>query len=87
MRPARSRRAVPSAGRWLTTDEVTTLLRVAPGTVYRLVTSAALPAARVGGQWRFKASDVEDWLAQHRGAAPDPRQGLGSRRTARPPTR
>lgn len=45
------------------------VLRVAEGTVYRLVRSAALPAARVGGQWRFRASDVEDWLARQRGAA------------------
>ena len=55
-------------GQWLTTAEVMAVLRVAEGTVYRLVRSAALPAARVGGQWRFRAREVEDWLARQRRA-------------------
>ena len=53
--------------RWLTTREVTAALKVTPGTLYRLVRIAALPAARVGGQWRFKASDLDDWLVRRRG--------------------
>ena len=53
--------------RWLTTREVTTALKVTPGTLYRLVRIAALPAARVGGQWRFKASDLDEWLVRRRG--------------------
>jgi excisionase family DNA binding protein len=60
----RGRRAV--RGRWLTTEDVTEALRVAPGTVYRLVRSASLPAARVGGQWRFRVEDVEEWLSRRR---------------------
>jgi excisionase family DNA binding protein len=59
-----------AARRWLTTGEVTEVLRVAPGTVYRLVRRAALPAARVGGQWRFRAEDVEDWLTRRRVVPP-----------------
>jgi len=53
--------------RWLTTREVTAALKVTPGTLYRLVRIAALPAARVGGQWRFRASDLDDWLLRRRG--------------------
>ena len=53
--------------RWLTTREVTAALKVTPATLYRLVRIAALPAARVGGQWRFKVSDLDDWLVRRRG--------------------
>jgi excisionase family DNA binding protein len=55
------------AERWLTTREVTAALKVSAGTLYRLVKIAALPAARVGGQWRFKASDLDGWLVRRRG--------------------
>jgi excisionase family DNA binding protein len=51
---------------WLTTSDVMGTLRVTRSTVYRLVRSAALPAARVGGQLRFKASDVDMWLEERR---------------------
>jgi excisionase family DNA binding protein len=46
---------------------VTAALKVTPATLYRLVRIAALPAARVGGQWRFKVSDLDDWLVRRRG--------------------
>ena len=70
MRVSRDRGGNRAGGRWLTTSEVTAALKIAPGTVYRLVRSAALPAARVGGQWRFRASDLEAWLAGRRGPRP-----------------
>ena len=37
-------------------------LQVAPGTVYRLVRDGRLPGVRVGGQWRFRSAEVDDWL-------------------------
>ena len=55
--------------RWLTTRDVTTALKVTPATLYRLVRIAALPAARVGGQFRFRASDLDDWLVKRRSRA------------------
>jgi excisionase family DNA binding protein len=50
--------------RWLTTRDVTDALRVTPATVYRLVRAEALPAVRVGGQWRFRRADLDAWLSR-----------------------
>jgi putative molybdopterin biosynthesis protein len=47
-------------GRWLTSKEAAALLRVHPKHIYRLLRKG-LPAQRVGGQWRFRATEIEDW--------------------------
>ena len=67
MATSQNHRVAALSERWLTTREVTAALKVTPGTLYRLVRMAALPAARVGGQWRFRASDLDDWLVRRRG--------------------
>jgi excisionase family DNA binding protein len=48
---------------FLTTEEVLALLKVTPRTVYRLIRAGELPAVRVGRQWRFRQSDLDNWLA------------------------
>ncbi len=53
---------VPTASRYLTVSEVAALLRVSNMTVYRLVSSGALPAVRVGRSVRLRAEDVDDYL-------------------------
>lgn len=56
----------------LTTKQVQTLLRVDRTTIYRMVEKGDLPAMRVGKQWRFARSDVEQWLESGRyGAIPE----------------
>jgi hypothetical protein len=50
---------------WLTKREVAQELQVSPRTVTRL----KLPHTRVGGQNRYRMSDVEAALEEHRGAA------------------
>ncbi len=52
----------------LTTEEVMALLRVNTRTVYRLIRSKDIPAVRVGHQWRFRRSDLEEWLDRGRRA-------------------
>jgi len=66
MAPA-SRRSVGAQQRWLTTADVTATLRVTPDTVYRLIRTGDLPAVRVGGQWRFRETDLTTWSVRHRG--------------------
>ena len=51
---------------FLTTGEVLAYLRVAPRTIYRLVRNGELPAVRVGRQWRFRRSDLDEWLDRQR---------------------
>lgn len=46
----------------MTTKEVARYLRVNQYTVYRLVSQRKLPAFKVGAQWRFKRSILEEWL-------------------------
>ncbi|HEY2989655.1 MAG TPA: helix-turn-helix domain-containing protein [Candidatus Binatia bacterium] len=49
----------------LTCEQIAQYLRVDKFTIYRLVAQKRLPAFRVGNQWRFKKSVVEDWLMKN----------------------
>jgi excisionase family DNA binding protein len=57
----------PSAA-FLTTEEVLGCLKVNPRTIYRLIKSGALPAVRIGRQWRFRKADLDQWIDRHRTA-------------------
>ena len=46
----------------LTTEQVARYLKVDKFTIYRLVTRKKIPAFRVGNQWRFKKSLIDEWL-------------------------
>ena len=63
----------------LTVNELSDYLSLSPRSVYRLV--GDLPAIRVGGRWRFRVSDVENWLLKQRTSeAPiEPVEELGSK--------
>ena len=55
---------------FLTTEEVLEYLQVNLRTVYRLIKAGKIPAVRVGRQWRFRKSDIDEWLqSQSRGEA------------------
>jgi excisionase family DNA binding protein len=47
---------------WLTPAEVASTLRISGPTTYRLISSKALPAVKVGGQLRISRDDVEAYL-------------------------
>ncbi len=47
---------------FLTVKEVAEYLRVNQYTVYRLVSQKKLPAYKVGAQWRFKRTVLDEWL-------------------------
>jgi len=49
----------------LTTDQVARYLTVDKFTIYRLVTQKKIPAFKVGNQWRFKKSMLEEWLLKN----------------------
>lgn len=51
---------------FLTTEEVLGYLKVNPRTIYRLIRTGELPAIRVGRQWRFRRSDLTEWLDRQR---------------------
>ena len=47
----------------LTIKEVAVLLKLADKTVYSMAQQGELPAFKVRGQWRFRQSDFDRWLA------------------------
>lgn len=48
--------------RWLSVEEISVHLGVSKETIYRWVEREKIPAHRVGRLWKFKASDVDQWV-------------------------
>lgn len=46
----------------LTLKEVAGYLKLAEKTAYRLAAEGKLPGFKVGGSWRFKREDIENWI-------------------------
>jgi len=47
----------------LTIREVAALLKVGEKTTYTMAQSGELPGFKVRGQWRFRRSDIDAWIA------------------------
>jgi excisionase family DNA binding protein len=52
-----------SEGDILTIREVAEYLKVTERTIYRLASAKKIPAFKVGGTWRFRATDIDGWIA------------------------
>lgn len=50
----------------LTLKEVAVYLKLAEKTAYRLAAEGKLPGFKVGGSWRFKESDIENWIEKQK---------------------
>ena len=50
--------------RWPTTEEIANHLGLSPITIYRWIEKGNIPSHRVGKFWRFKASEVDHWIAE-----------------------
>lgn len=46
----------------LTVKEVAGYLKVNDRTVYRMATAGKIPAFKVGASWRFKLTEIEQWI-------------------------
>jgi excisionase family DNA binding protein len=53
----------------MTLHEVARYLRCHESTVYRLTKRGELPAFRLGAEWRFLRSKIEDWIIHAQRAA------------------
>ncbi|WP_154675280.1 helix-turn-helix domain-containing protein [Parafrankia elaeagni] len=49
----------------LTVDELVSWLRLSESTVLKLLSERAIPARKVGHQWRIRRGRVRDWLDGH----------------------
>lgn len=47
---------------WVLVDEVAKHLKVKPDTVYKWLERKETPAHKVGRLWRFKISELDDWV-------------------------
>ncbi len=48
----------------MTVRSVADFLKVTERTIYRLAAEAQIPSFKVGGSWRFRRSDLEEWMAK-----------------------
>ena len=46
----------------MTVQEVADYLRVTKKTIYRLLRRGKIPATKVGNQWRFEKTSIDEWL-------------------------
>jgi len=47
---------------WVSVDEVAGHLGVAKDSVYRWIEAKGLPAHRVGRLWKFRLSEIDEWV-------------------------
>lgn len=53
--------------RWRSVQEISEYLGVSTDSVYRWVEKRGLPVHRVGRLFRFKCSEVDEWVRRHGG--------------------
>lgn len=47
---------------WMSVDEIARHLGVAKDSIYRWIARRSLPAHRIGRLWKFKVSEVDQWV-------------------------
>ena len=55
---------------WVSVDDIASHLGVAKDSVYRWIERKGLPAHKMGRLWKFKISEVDEWVREG-GAAQD----------------
>ncbi|HNY80873.1 MAG TPA: helix-turn-helix domain-containing protein [Thermoanaerobaculales bacterium] len=55
--------------RWLSVGEIAEYLGISKDSVYAWIEKKGLPAHRIGRLWKFKRSEVDEWV--HAGRAGD----------------
>ena len=48
--------------RWLSVEEICKYLGISNDTVYRWIDKRKMPANKVGRLWKFKKSEVDEWV-------------------------
>jgi nitrogen PTS system EIIA component len=49
----------------MTLEEVAEYLRLKPQTIYTWAQEKKIPGAKLGKEWRFKKSIIDEWFIQH----------------------
>jgi len=53
----------------LTIKQVSEYLQVNERTIYKLAKSGDIPSFKIGGQWRFKQADIDNWIERKKVAS------------------
>ena len=56
---------------WVSVEDVARHLGISKDTVYRWIEARSLPAHKIGRLWKFKLSDIDEWVRAG-GAGEDP---------------
>jgi excisionase family DNA binding protein len=59
------RRPMPGKNDIMTLEEVAAYLRLKPQTIYSWAQDKKIPAAKLGKEWRFKKSIIDEWFLEH----------------------
>ena len=54
----------------LTVDELQIYLKIPKPTLYAMAQNGRMPAAKVGKHWRFRKTDIDEWLNAQKWARP-----------------
>lgn len=49
----------------MTLEEVAAYLKLKPQTIYTWAQEKRIPAAKLGKEWRFRKSIIDEWFIQH----------------------
>lgn len=49
----------------MTLEEVATYLKLKPQTIYTWAQEKKIPAAKIGKEWRFRKSIIDEWFIGH----------------------
>jgi excisionase family DNA binding protein len=49
----------------MTLEEVAAYLKVKPQTIYTWAQEERIPAAKLGKEWRFRKSIIDEWFIKH----------------------
>ena len=60
--------------KWVTVKDVTEYLGVGRETILQWIAKRNMPAYKVGRQWKFKLTEVDEWIRSG-GASDDNREG------------
>ncbi len=60
---------------WASVDDVAKHLGVAKDSVYRWIENRGLPAHKIGRLWKFKLSEVDEWVRAGGADAPEAERG------------
>ena len=47
---------------WMTVQDVAEYLKLGKTKIYQYVQHGRIPGYKVGGQWRFHRSEIDDWI-------------------------